>query len=116
MATAEFRRERERTGKVPLKTKIIYALGEMPGSHMNGAIGGLLALYYNQVLGVSASIISIGMGLALLLDAFSDPIVGVYSDNFKSKLGRRHPLMYAAAVPLGIFMAVSYTHLRAHET
>tara|TARA_Y200000002_G_scaffold195442_1_gene161470 strand:- start:128 stop:1639 length:1512 start_codon:yes stop_codon:yes gene_type:complete len=108
MATAEFRRERERTGKVPLKTKIIYALGEMPGSHMNGAIGGLLALYYNQVLGVSASTISIGMGLALLLDAFSDPIVGVYSDNFKSKLGRRHPLMYAAAVPLGIFMALLF--------
>ncbi|MFL6872339.1 MAG: MFS transporter [Candidatus Azotimanducaceae bacterium] len=109
MATAEFRRERERTGKVPLKTKIIYALGEMPGSHMNGAIGGLLALYYNQILGVSASTIAIGMGLALLLDAVSDPIVGAYSDNFKSKLGRRHPLMYAAAVPLGIFMALLFS-------
>lgn len=108
MARAEFRRERERTGKLPLKTKIIYALGEMPGSHMNGAIGGLLALYYNQILGVSASTISIGMGLALLLDAVSDPIVGAYSDNFKSKLGRRHPLMYAAAVPLGIFMALLF--------
>lgn len=108
MATAEFRRERERTGKLSLKTKIIYALGEMPGSHMNGAIGGLLALYYNQILGVSASTISIGMGLALLLDAVSDPIVGVYSDNFKSKLGRRHPLMYAAAIPLGIFMALLF--------
>ena len=46
MATAEFRRERERMGKVPLKTKIIYALGEMPGSHMNSAIGAFLALYY----------------------------------------------------------------------
>jgi Na+/melibiose symporter-like transporter len=108
MATAEFRRERERTGKVSLKTKIIYALGEMPGSHMNGAIGGLLALYYNQILGVSASTISIGMGLALIVDAVSDPVVGSYSDNFKSKLGRRHPLMYAAAVPLGIFMALLF--------
>jgi len=109
MATAEFRRERERTGKVPLKTKIIYALGEMPGSHMNGAIGGLLALYYNQILGVSASTIATGMGLALFLDAFSDPIVGSYSDNLKSKLGRRHPLMYAAAVPLGVFMALLFS-------
>ena len=48
------------------------------------------------------------MGAALLLDAVSDPIVGAYSDNFKSKLGRRHPLMYAAAVPLGIFMALLF--------
>jgi GPH family glycoside/pentoside/hexuronide:cation symporter len=108
MATAEFRRERERMGKVPLKTKIIYALGEMPGSHMNSAIGAFLALYYNQILGVSASTIATGMGLALFLDAVSDPVVGSYSDNLKSRLGRRHPLMYAAAVPLGLFMALLF--------
>ena len=109
METAAFWRESERTGKLPLKTKIIYALGEMPGSHMNSAIGAFLALYYNQILGVSASTISIAMGLALFLDAVSDPVVGTYSDNFKSNLGRRHPLMYAAALPLGIFMALLFS-------
>ena len=81
----------------------------MPGSHMNSAIGVLLALYYNQVLGISASTISIGMGLALLLDAISDPVVGSYSDSLKkSKLGRRHPLMYAAALPLGVFYRATF--------
>ena len=109
MKRAAFWRESERTGKLPLKTKIIYALGEMPGSHMNSAIGALLALYYNQILGVSASTISIAMGLALFLDAVSDPVVGTYSDNFKSNLGRRHPFMYAAALPLGIFMALLFS-------
>ena len=109
MERAAFWRESERTGKLPLKTKIIYALGEMPGSHMNSAIGAFLALYYNQILGVSASTISIAMGLALFLDAVSDPVVGTYSDNFKSNLGRRHPLMYAAALPLGIFMALLFS-------
>lgn len=109
MEKAAFWRESERTGKLPLKTKIIYALGEMPGSHMNSAIGAFLALYYNQILGVSASTISIAMGLALFLDAVSDPVVGTYSDNFKSNLGRRHPLMYAAALPLGIFMALLFS-------
>ena len=76
---------------------------------MNSAIGALLALYYNQILGVSASTISIAMGLALFLDAVSDPVVGTYSDNFKSNLGRRHPFMYAAALPLGIFMALLFS-------
>ena len=109
MERAAFWRESERTGKLPLKTKIIYALGEMPGSHMNSAIGAFLALYYNQILGVSASTISIAMGLALFLDAVSDPVVGTYSDNFKSNLGRRHPFMYAAALPLGIFMALLFS-------
>ena len=91
MAAGGFRRAQDRTGKVSLRTKLIYGLGEMPGSHMNSAIGVLLALYYNQVLGISASTISIGMGLALLLDAISDPVVGSYSDSLKSRLGRRHP-------------------------
>ncbi len=109
MERAAFWRERERAGKLPLKTKIIYALGEMPGSHINGAIGAFLALYYNQILGVSASIIATAMGLALFLDAVSDPLVGTYSDNLKTNLGRRHPLMYAAALPLGIFMALLFS-------
>jgi len=109
MERADFWRESQRTGRLPLKTKIIYALGEMPGSHMNSAIGTLLALYYNQILGISASIIAIAMGLALFLDAVSDPVVGTYSDNLKTNLGRRHPLMYAAALPLGIFMALLFS-------
>ena len=108
MEKVSFLRERKRLGKVPLKTKIIYALGELPGSHMNSAIGTLLALYYNQILGVSASTIAIGMGVALFIDAVSDPLVGSYSDNLQTRLGRRHPLMYAAAVPLGTFMALLF--------
>ncbi|MDC3123179.1 MFS transporter [Gammaproteobacteria bacterium] len=109
MERADFWRESQRTGRLPLKTKIIYALGEMPGSHMNSAIGAFLALYYNQILGVAASTIATAMGLALFLDAVSDPVVGTYSDNLKSNLGRRHPLMYAAALPLGVFMALLFS-------
>ena len=108
MEKVSFLRERKRLGKVPLKTKIIYALGELPGSHMNSAIGTLLALYYNQILGVSASTIAIGMGVALFIDAISDPLVGSHSDTLQTKLGRRHPLMYAAAAPLGIFMTLLF--------
>src|SRR3546814_13186243 len=42
--------------------------------------------------------------VALIIDAFLDPIIGQVSDNWRSKWGRRHPFMYAAAVPV----AVSY--------
>ena len=67
----------------------------MPGSHMNFAIGAFMLLYYNQILGVSATAVSIAAGTALFLDAISDPLMGAYSDQFKSRLGRRHPFMYA---------------------
>jgi len=75
---------------------------------MNFAIGVFLLLYYNQILGVSATAVSVAAGTALLLDALSDPLMGAYSDQYKSKLGRRHPFMYAAAVPLGVFIGLLF--------
>ncbi len=99
-----YRRARERLGPLSVSSKILYALGEMPGSHMNFAIGGFMLLYYNQILGVAATTVSLALGVALFLDAISDPAVGAYSDQFKSRLGRRHPFMYAAALPLGAFI------------
>ena len=50
-----------------------------------------------------------GISAALILDAFVDPIVGSYSDNLRSRLGRRHPLMYASALPLGLALFLSLT-------
>lgn len=48
------------------------------------------------------------MFVALVWDAISDPIVGSWSDNFRSRWGRRHPLLVAGALPttvlfLGLF-------------
>ena len=50
-----------------------------------------------------------GISAALILDAFVDPIVGSYSDNLRSRLGRRHPLIYASALPLGPALFLSLT-------
>jgi len=61
-----------------------------------------LLLYYNQVLGIGASAASFALLVALVIDAVSDPLVGSFSDTVRHRLGRRHPLMYAAAVPLAL--------------
>ncbi len=37
-----------------------------------------------------------------MFDAFLDPIIGHFSDNLRSRWGRRHPLMYASALPVAI--------------
>ncbi len=55
-------------------------------------------------MGVPAPMVGLALTIALVLDAISDPIVGYWSDNFRSKWGRRHPFMYASALPV----AVSY--------
>ena len=61
----------------------------------------LVLFYYNQVLEVSGTLCGLALGIALLFDAVTDPLTGSLSDNWKSKWGRRHPFMYASAIPLG---------------
>ena len=36
----------------------------------------------------------------LVFDAISDPLVGYFSDNTRTKWGRRHPYIYLSALPV----------------
>jgi len=99
-----FRRARIREGRVPVLIKIFQGAGALPGQHKDWAFSTLLLLYYSQVLDLPATYAAIVLGISLFVDAISDPLVGAYSDNFKSRLGRRHPFMLAAIVPVGLFM------------
>ena len=40
--------------------------------------------------------------LALVVDAVTDPLLGSISDGARTRLGRRHPYIYAAAVPFAV--------------
>lgn len=106
---AEFRREKVRIGKVPISTKLFQGMGALPGSHKDLAFGTFLLLYYSQILGIPATSASIVLAIALVVDAFADPLVGAYSDNFRSRFGRRHLFMYCAAIPLGLFIYLLFS-------
>ena len=61
-----------------------------------------LFFYFSQILGLSATYTGLATIIALFFDAISDPWIGTLSDRWVSKkYGRRHPFMYAAALPLG---------------
>jgi Na+/melibiose symporter-like transporter len=105
----EYERDRKRQGKVPVTTKIFQGIGGLPNSHKDFAFNTFLLLFYSQILGVPASTAAVVLALCLFADAITDPLVGAYSDNFKSRLGRRHPFMYGAALPFGIFIYLLFS-------
>lgn len=41
--------------------------------------------------------------ISLFFDAVSDPLLGRWSDRFESRLGRRHPFIYASILPAPLF-------------
>ena len=47
--------------------------------------------------------VSLALMIALVFDAFVDPFVGHMSDRTRTKWGRRHPFLYASALPVALF-------------
>lgn len=85
-----------------LFTKLAYGFGSVAYGVKDNGFGFLLLIYYNQVLGVPERQVGLAIMLALVVDALSDPLVGYVSDHLHSRWGRRHPFMYAAAIPVAI--------------
>lgn len=88
--------------KADTNTKLLYGVGAAPFGIKDAGFNYFLLIYYNQVLGLDPFLTGLALAIAVLLDAVSDIAVGLLSDNLKSRFGRRHPFMYAAALPVAI--------------
>jgi GPH family glycoside/pentoside/hexuronide:cation symporter len=86
-------------GRLPVATKLFYGLGSIAYGAKDGAFKSFLLIYYNQVVGLSASLVAGAILLALVADSLLDPVIGQVSDGLRSRWGRRHPFMYASALP-----------------
>lgn len=80
-------------------TKLAYGFGAAADGTKNNGFEYFLLIFYSQVLGVDALLVGSALLLALFVDAVSDPVVGYWSDNLRTRMGRRHPFMYAVAIP-----------------
>lgn len=105
---AQFRRRVRRKGKVPTLIKMAQGVGSVPGQHKEWAFNTVLLVFYSQILGMPAGLASLVLMISLVIDAVTDPIVGAYSDNLRSKYGRRHPLMIAAALPFAVTLYMMF--------
>ncbi|MEQ3696232.1 MAG: MFS transporter [Pseudomonadales bacterium] len=90
-------------------TKLGYGVGQLSDGVKQAAFNTFLFFYYNQVLGLSASLAGAAALIALLIDAITDPMVGQWSDRIRSRFGRRHPFMVAAIIPFGIAIALLFS-------
>jgi Na+/melibiose symporter-like transporter len=88
---------------------LAYGLGSAAFGIKDAGLQIFLLLFYTQIVGVPAPLVGLALTLALVLDAILDPIVGYWSDNFHSKWGRRHPFMYASAIPIAVCFFLLWT-------
>lgn len=89
-------------GRVPTRLAAVHGLGSIAYGIKDNGFSTFLLLFYNQVLGMDAKLVSFALMLALVLDAVADPVIGHLSDRTYTRWGRRLPWLYIAPIPLAI--------------
>lgn len=85
---------------VPMSIKLAFGIGASGEAATNWIFNALTFFFYNQVLGLSGTLTAAAVTIGIASDAITDPLMGSISDRWRSRLGRRHPFMYAAPLPL----------------
>ena len=97
--------------KLGLATKVSYGLGSVASGVGTVALGTAVINYYLvSVVGLRPGVVGLVIMVSLIIDAVLDPLIGRWSDTFRSPWGRRHPFMYASTIPIAIGTILLWRH------
>ena len=86
--------------RLGLTTKMSFGLGAIAFGVASQALStAIISQYLFIVIGIPALLIGTAIMISQIVDAFADPILGQWSDSVRTPWGRRHPFMYASAIP-----------------
>lgn len=94
--------------KLSLSTKLLFGSGAVGEAVYLGLFNTFITIYYNQAIGLSNALIGTAIMLAMIGDAITDPWVGIVSDRWRSRHGRRHPFLFVAPIPLAIALFCTF--------
>lgn len=95
--------------KLPFKVKLAYGLSGYYSFITWTAFSYYGLFFLTDVVGLSAIFAGALISIGTLWDAITDPIVGAFSDNLKSKYGRRRPLIIGGAIPFVVISILLFT-------
>lgn len=93
-------------GPLPRRLAFFHGFGSIAYGIKDSGFSTFLLLFYNQVLGMDARMVSLALMVALMVDGVIDPLIGYLSDRTYTRWGRRLPWLYLAPVPLGVMWAL----------
>ena len=87
---------------IPLKEKLALAAGQLPIFLGNTCSKSFAVPVFQMTLGLNLNLMAIAMFIPRIWDAFTDPMMGKISDNYRGKYGRRRPFIFVGALLMGI--------------
>ena len=87
------------TAPLSLVEKVGYGLGDMASNFYMGFFGIFLLYYYTDVWGISPAAAGTMFLVTKIIDAFSDPAMGLLADRTNTRWGKYRPYLLWVAVP-----------------
>lgn len=86
--------------------KVGYGIGDFALAVRMTAFQYYLMPLYTDVVMLPPALAGLGKALGFVWDGVNDPLTGYLSDRTRTRIGRRRPYLYGAAVPLGFSYAL----------
>lgn len=100
--------------RISIFQKAVYSIGAFANTAQAAFIGQMV-IVLNLGLGVNPALVGLVGAIPRIVDAISDPITGYFSDNIRTRWGRRRPLIFFGAVIGGICFALMFQLYKGHS-
>ena len=107
MSTKKEKNNIKKSGNMlPVSEKIAWGVSGSSENILHNTTNIMANPILNIGLGVSPALVSIALAVPRIWDAFTDPLMGRISDNFKSRMGRRRPFILFGGIVTGLSFAL----------
>lgn len=101
--------QHQKDERVGLGEKLGYGVGDLASGLMLNFFGFYLLYFFVDLGGLAPAAIGVMFLVTKLIDAFTDPMMGVVADRTRTRWGRYRPYILFAAIPLGLSMILIFS-------
>lgn len=105
----------EELARLPLRTKLVYALGDHTVNLTLFALLSVFPAFLTEVAGMRPALAGLIPLIGRAVDAITDPAMGRLSDGTTWKSGRRRPFLLIGMVPFGLSFGALWWAVPASE-
>jgi len=99
----------KQTHKLSVLEKVGFGAGDMSVNVMIAAMFFFMQYFYTDIFGLKPAHVGILFLAARFVDAFSDPLMGLITDKFKSRYGRFRQYFLFLSIPYGFAIFLLFT-------